>query len=225
MKWSCVLWRRPATPVAPREGKEKRKADTHRCLFRVSAFVLPCRSHKRIGSGRCSPRPAGRRSPVPCQRRKTRRCCACGLARPEFTASLEKPCLLGLPFQHDVGAGARAPLCRLVDPRRQLLVGDAGGEALPLQPRARAGQGLKRLRAAGDAAAARGAEGTDGEAVEAAALHKGGKDARRFAVPYCVSKLIQSTSCGYRFSIYQIATRYALIHSSPRTHMVLGIVF
>lgn len=42
---------------------------------------------------------------------------------------------------------------------------------------------------------------------------------------YCVSKLIQSTSCGYRFSIYKITTRYVILHSSPRTYMVLGIVF
>jgi len=43
--------------------------------------------------------------------------------------------------------------------------------------------------------------------------------------PYCVSKLIQSTSCGYRFLIYESTTRYVLFHSSPRTHMILGIVF
>ena len=42
---------------------------------------------------------------------------------------------------------------------------------------------------------------------------------------YCVSKLIQSTSCGYRFLICEIDTRYVLFHSLPRTHMVLGIVF
>lgn len=47
----------------------------------------------------------------------------------------------------------------------------------------------------------------------------------RIVSTYCVSKLIQSTSCVYRFPIYEIATRYAIIHSSPRTHMVLGIVF
>lgn len=44
-------------------------------------------------------------------------------------------------------------------------------------------------------------------------------------MPYCVSKLIQSTSCGYRFLIYENTTIYVLFHSSPRTHMVLGIVF
>ena len=48
---------------------------------------------------------------------------------------------------------------------------------------------------------------------------------RSILPPYCVSKLIQSTSCGYRFSICKTTTRYALFHSSPRTHMVLGIVF
>ena len=57
------------------------------------------------------------------------------------------------------------------------------------------------------------------------ALKKCIDDRRSHIPPYCVSKLIQSTSCGYRFPIYQIATRYAIIHSSPRTHMVLGIVF
>lgn len=50
-------------------------------------------------------------------------------------------------------------------------------------------------------------------------------DRRRNVPPYCVSKLIQSTSCGHRFSIYESTTRYVLFHSSPRTHMILGIVF
>mgnify|MGYP005772797551 CR=1 FL=1 len=43
--------------------------------------------------------------------------------------------------------------------------------------------------------------------------------------PYCVPKLIQSTSCGYCFCICKNTTRYVLFRSLPRTRMVLGIVF
>ena len=72
---------------------------------------------------------------------------------------------------------------RRVEPRAQFLLGDVAGKARALQPRARAGQRFQPLRAAGNAAAAGGAEGVHGQAGQVAALHKGGEDARGFAVP------------------------------------------
>ena len=68
-------------------------------------------------------------------------------------------------------------------------------------------------------------EGDDGLAGEIIFVKETVKRLRQVCPPYCVSKLIQSTSCGYRFLIYENTTIYVLFHSSPRTHMVLGIVF
>lgn len=98
-------------------------------------------------------------------------------------------------------------------------------EAPSLQPFCPFGQRFEIGRAGADAARSGCAEGHNRLAREIVALQECGDDPRRVAPPYCVSKLIQSTSCGYRFPIYEIATTYAIIHSSPRTHMVLGIVF
>ena len=85
--------------------------------------------------------------------------------------------------------------------------------------------GLQVLGGFFDAAAAGGSKGDHALAGKAAGVEEGVDDAGLNIPPYCVSKLIQSTSCGYRFLICEITTRYAVIHSSPRTHMVLGIVF
>lgn len=81
------------------------------------------------------------------------------------------------------------------------------------------------VQAAVDGIAGAGAEGDDGLARKVVGLQEGGNHGGGLLPPYCVSKLIQSTSCGYRFLICEIDTRYVLFHSLPRTHMVLGIVF
>ena len=77
----------------------------------------------------------------------------------------------------------------------------------------------------GHGAAAGGGKGHHRFAGEVAAFQEGVHGPGLYPPPYCVSKLIQSTSCGYRFLIYENTTIYVLFHSSPRTHMVLGIVF
>ena len=81
------------------------------------------------------------------------------------------------------------------------------------------------VQAVVDGIAGAGAEGDNGLARKVVGLQEGGNHGGGLLPPYCVSKLIQSTSCGYRFLICKTTTRYALFHSSPRTHMVLGIVF
>ena len=74
-------------------------------------------------------------------------------------------------------------------------------------------------------AAAAGAEGDHQFPSKIITFQKRIHRRRRCMPPYCVSKLIQSTSCGYHFWICKNTTRYVLFHSLPRTRMVLGIVF
>ena len=81
------------------------------------------------------------------------------------------------------------------------------------------------FRRPAESASAGSCEKDDRLPREVITLQKCVDDRGRCIPPYCVSKLIQSTSCGYRFLIYENTTIYVLFHSSPRTHMVLGIVF
>lgn len=137
-----------------------------------------------------------------------------------FTAGEGMPGALRGAFSRDSGEEAER-----ADPSHYFVRFGTRREAPSLQPFCPFGQRFEIGRAGADAARSGCAEGHNRLAREIVALQKCGDDPRRIAPPYCVSKLIQSTSCGYRFLICEIDTRYVLFHSLPRTHMVLGIVF